>query len=108
MPPVGSVYLIVEGVRRAVAARRAGLTTFPAVVLAPDGTHGPRFDVLIDELYSTKAKVARTGDRGRYARVEAGMADPGDRVNIPEIVVRVVGSQLARYFVRLEDVLLEP
>ena len=49
---VGGTYQIIQGVRRAKAFQLTGATTIRAVIQAPDGTHGPEIEVLIENLRS--------------------------------------------------------
>ena len=53
-----SFYFVAAGVRRCVAAREAGLVNIPAVIYEP-GQPPVRTRLLLDQLYSPKAAVAR-------------------------------------------------
>ncbi len=102
-----SLYLIGEGVRRAVAARELGLIVFPAVVLDRDGHFGPQFDVPLVQLYSSKATIVRVDGNQRYLRVERAMVDPVLRAILPAIELRIISPRQAKYLIRLMDVVLE-
>jgi hypothetical protein len=106
-PASSGLFLIVAGVRRAVAAREVGLTTFPALIAA-----GPRkgqiIDVLLDELYATKDRVSRSAQNWRYDDIERAVADPLVRPKVPELEISPVSAKRAARFTKLTDVVLEP
>jgi len=53
----GSIYQIVDGVRRAKAFELNGSNSVRAAILQQDGTLGPEFDVPIDSLRSPKDAI---------------------------------------------------
>ena len=80
-----------SGVRRAVAAREAGLTSFRAVVVDNKGnTVAAEREVLLALMVSPKPLVERLDRYGRYAKIERGMADPVTRSAIPALELRPV------------------
>src|SRR5688500_5160272 len=94
----GPLFLIMAGVRRAVAAREAGLTEFPAKVVV-GGYAGPIFEVPLDSLYSPKDRVSRSDPR--YQRLEQAMIDPVQKPGIPEMELVPLRATRAKYFTRL-------
>jgi hypothetical protein len=101
------IYLIMAGVRRSVAARELGLTTFRAVVDV-GGALGPVFEVPLASLYSTKDRISRSAENDRYLKVERAIADPLVRPLVPELIVTRLSEKRIKYFTALKDVVLEP
>ena len=99
-------YLILAGVRRAVAARELGWSSIRAVVTA-GASAGTVIDVPLVDLYSPKDRVSRSWQRGRYADIEAAMADPNTRDAVPDIEVVALRPERTKYRTRLLDVTLE-
>ena len=58
-------FYIQDGVRRAVAAREAGLLTIPAILREP-GRPDQRLQMPLDELYSPKSSIQRDYRYIRY------------------------------------------
>lgn len=99
-------YLIMAGVRRAVAARELGLATIPATITAgPD--KGMELDIPLDELYSPKERISRSDQIGRYNAVEQATADPAIRLKIPRIEIVPLRPNRLKYYTRLQDVALD-
>jgi hypothetical protein len=75
---------IQDGVRRAVAAREAGLSGVYAEVFDTEGRLLRRQLVALEELYSPKAQISRDL---RYLRIYAAMQTAQGRARIPPIAV---------------------
>ena len=103
---MADLYLIASGVRRAVAARQAGMKTIPAVLVV-SGSPDVAFDAPLDQLYPPKDRIERFDPHGRYLRIETGMANPLTRVAVPAIEAIRLSARRARAFTRLADVTLQ-
>jgi hypothetical protein len=100
------LFLIDNGVRRAVACREAGLIEIRAFVES-GGVRGPEFLVRLDQLYSPKDRIERNDPWNRYLDVESAMATDAGRAALPAIQLAPLPDNRVKYFTRLADVVLE-
>jgi hypothetical protein len=98
-------YFIEEGVRRAVAAREAGVTKIFAVVHEPG--HPPKkMAVNIDALHSPKAAISASDPR--YLKAAQGMQTALARAGVPPIDVQLLGEPGQPRSIPLSQVRLDP
>jgi hypothetical protein len=95
------------GVRRAVAVRELGGRIIPARLQA-GGNRGPVFYVRLNELYSSKDRVSRSAQNGRYAGIERWLSTPAGRLKMRPLVVEALTAKQAAAFTPLMAVVLEP
>ena len=96
-------YFIVEGVRRAIAAREVGLSTLRATLEVP-GRPDLDFNAPLSSLYAGRAATPRTDVR--YLRPFYGLQDPAERAKAPRIVVVPLANAPAGVRVPLHSVRL--
>ena len=98
-------FYIVEGVRRAVAARELGLPTLPATLERP-GHPDHDFDVPLDRLHAGRDSPPRM--EPRFLRVDYGLQDPAQRPSLPRIILVPLANASGGYTVPLQSVRLTP
>jgi hypothetical protein len=98
-------YYISNGVRRAVAAREAGIKVIPAILKEP-GKPDKVIYVLPDQLHSPKSSVSASDPR--YRRIEKGMATPAGRARMPPVEIEALGNPGQAGSLPLRDVKLDP
>ena len=98
-------YFIEGGVRRAVAAREAGVKKILAIVHEP-GSPQKKMAVSLDELHSPKQSISASDPR--YQKVVQGMQTPQGRAKIPPIDVQPLGEPNQPPSIPLDQVQLDP
>jgi ParB-like chromosome segregation protein Spo0J len=93
----GSLFEIVDGVRRAKAFELAGSRTIRAVILNADGSQGSEIVVAIDDLRSphkSDIDVSTAAKKDRYVRIWQAIQN-GQGYHLPPILVQL-GSRGTR------------
>jgi hypothetical protein len=102
-----TLYRIVQGVHRCVAARLVGLVEVQAQI-DRGGLLGPVVAVPLDAVYSPKSSIRRW-DRGRDFNVLLQMmADETRRRVLWPVVLAVLPTHRAKYITRIADVVVIP
>ncbi|MCI0372259.1 MAG: hypothetical protein L0214_13020 [candidate division NC10 bacterium] len=111
-PPAGTggeQYYIEDGVHRAVALRENGIVQgIPAVLFTP-GQSPRRIYARLDQLHSPRLTVSRTvTPRRNYPAMEAWLATPRSRSQMPPLHVQPLGAPGQSASVPLSQVQIVP
>lgn len=102
-----TLFRIIEGVHRCVAAHRAGCSEIRARI-DTGGSLGPVQWIRLDYLYSPKAVIGRW-DRGRDFEVLVRiMSDPVQRDTIPPVILTALPATRAKYLKHVAGVTVSP
>jgi hypothetical protein len=102
-----TLYLIVQGVHRCVAARMVGLPAIFADVLDTDGRRVRSERVSLEQLYSPKAEIDRW-DRGRdFQNLLNLMGSTTGRAGLEPVFLSELFPARLKYFTPVLDVVVK-
>lgn len=91
-----SLFRVLEGVHRCVAARRAGLSSIRARVDV-QGCLGPVVEVALADVFTAKTEIGRWDRHRDFLGLVALMQDEEKRAAIPPVELVEVSATVARY-----------